>query len=116
MAEETKSPISAVKPPVASPLGAVKAPAASSTLKLKPVVRKPGAAGGGAPALGAGIKLPVRPVVRAAEEAETQATASVAEPAPAAAAPKAEAASAPEKAESPAQEAPAEAPSGEQAE
>ncbi|MBO6167317.1 MAG: hypothetical protein J6P13_03075 [Kiritimatiellae bacterium] len=92
MAEETKSPISAVKPPVASPLGVAKPPATSSTLKLKPVVRKPGAAGGGATALGAGIKLPVRPVVRAAEEVETQATAFVATPAPAAAAPKAEAA------------------------
>lgn len=44
MPEETISPISAPKPPAVNPLGAA-APAHASTLKLKPVIRKPGAPG-----------------------------------------------------------------------
>ncbi len=81
MAEEKSSPISAVKPPVSNPLK----PAAehASTLKLKPVIRKPTLGGGTA---GVGAKLPVKPITRSgAEEAPAPAA-----PAPAAgAAPKA---------------------------
>lgn len=58
MAEETLSPISSAKPPVANPI----TPAGSgeaATLKLKPVLRKP--TPGGAPTL----NIPVKPVVRA---------------------------------------------------
>ena len=47
MAEEKANPLSAVKPPVANPLSAAKPAAAgathAATLKLKPVIRKPGA-------------------------------------------------------------------------
>ena len=55
MAEETLSPISAAKPPAVNPLGAA-ASAHASTLKLKPVIRKP-TIGGAKP----GIKLPPAP-------------------------------------------------------
>ena len=78
MAEETLSPISAAKPPVANPI----TPAGggeAATLKLKPVLRKP--TPGGAPAL----NLPAKPVVRAPIEPPTTAP----EPKPAVAAPKA---------------------------
>ncbi len=57
MSEETPSPISAPKPPVANPISPAGGDAA--TLKLKPVLRRPPA--GGAPAL----KIPAKPVVRA---------------------------------------------------
>lgn len=76
MAEETLSPISAAKPPVANPI----TPAGggeASTLKLKPVLRKP--TPGAAPAL----NLPTKPVVRAPVNPPAPAPA-----APAAAAPK----------------------------
>ena len=82
MAEEKSSPISAVKPPVSNPLKPAAAEHAS-TLKLKPVIRKPTLGGGAAP--GVGAKLPVKPITRSgAEEAPA--------PAPAAPAPAAEAA------------------------
>jgi len=54
MAEEQLSPISAAKPPAVNPLGA---PSHASTLKLKPVIRKPVAGGAARP----GLKLPTRP-------------------------------------------------------
>ena len=57
MAEEKPSPITAAKPPVANPISP--AGGEGSTLKLKPVLRKP--VPGGAPAL----NLPTKPVVRA---------------------------------------------------
>lgn len=49
MAEENASPISAAKPPVTNPMASVTSVHAA-TLKLKPVIRKPGA--GGATSLG----------------------------------------------------------------
>lgn len=81
MAEETLSPISAAKPPVANPIS----PAGNdaSTLKLKPVLRKP--TPGGAPAL----NIPVKPVVRTPAQPEAAAPAAAAEPKPAAEVPKA---------------------------
>ena len=56
MAEETVNPISAAKPPVSNPI-ATATTAHASTLKLKPVIRKPtigGAAATGRP----GVRLP----------------------------------------------------------
>ncbi len=53
MAEESLSPISAAKPPAVNPLGAATS-AHASTLKLKPVIRKP-TIGGAKP----GLKLPL---------------------------------------------------------
>lgn len=73
MSEETPSPISAAKPPIANPI----TPAGggeAATLKLKPVLRKPGHEP-------AALKLPVTPVVRKHPEAQESA------PAPAAMAP-----------------------------
>lgn len=75
MAEETLSPISAAKPPVANPI----TPAGggeAATLKLKPVLRKP--APGGSPAL----NLPTKPVVRAPIEPPAAAPAPKAADAP----------------------------------
>ncbi len=54
MAEETNSPISAAKPPVANPI----APAGGGTIKLKPVLRKT------APGVAPAINIPAKPVVR----------------------------------------------------
>ena len=56
MAEENLSPISAPQPPAVNPLGAATA-AHASTLKLKPVIRKPTIGGGLKP----GLKLPPKP-------------------------------------------------------
>ncbi len=72
MAEEQLSPISAAKPPAVNPLGA---PSHASTLKLKPVIRKPVAGGAARP----GLKLPTRPAVAGAHSAAAPA----ATPAPA---------------------------------
>ena len=55
MAEENLSPISAPQPPAVNPLGAATA-AHASTLKLKPVIRKPTIGGGLKP----GLKLPTQ--------------------------------------------------------
>ena len=65
MAEETTNPISAAKPPVSNPMATATA-AHASTLKLKPVIRKPTI--GGATALNRpGVRLPTagaKPAVR----------------------------------------------------
>ena len=60
MAEANKSPISAAKPPMANPMASGHA----ATLKLKPVIRKPGAAA--APSL---LKPAAKPAAPAAEPA-----------------------------------------------
>ena len=79
MAEEQLSPISAAKPPAVNPLGT---PSHASTLKLKPVIRKPVAGGAARP----GLKLPTRPAVVGARPAAAPAApaAAPATPAPAA--------------------------------
>ena len=77
MAEEQLSPISAAKPPAVNPLGT---PSHASTLKLKPVIRKPVAGGAARP----GLKLPTRPAVGGAAAPATPAAAAPAAPAPAA--------------------------------
>ena len=61
MADETASPISAAKPPVANPMASATSVHAS-TLKLKPVIRKPGTAT--ATALKPGIKLPTQTALK----------------------------------------------------
>ena len=58
MAEENLSPISAPKPPAVNPLGAATS-AHASTLKLKPVIRKP-TLGGAKPGVNPGLKLPTQ--------------------------------------------------------
>ena len=54
--DETNKPVSGSEPPPAAPI----AKARSTTLKLKPVIRKPvvGVAGAAKPAIGPGLKLP----------------------------------------------------------
>ena len=76
MSEEQMSPISAAKPPAVNPLGTQ---AHASTLKLKPVIRKPVA--GGAARLG--MKLPTHPApgVRPAPAGAAPAAAAPATPA-----------------------------------
>lgn len=87
MANETLSPISAAKPPVANPIKPGAAGEKAPTLKLKPVIRKPGEGGP------AGLKVPLKPVVRpggaTASAAPAPAAPAVATAAPAHAAPKA---------------------------
>lgn len=56
MAEENLSPISAPKPPTVNPLGAATS-AHASTLKLKPVIRKP-VIGGTKPGMGTALRRP----------------------------------------------------------
>lgn len=56
MAEENVNPISAAKPPVTNPIASATA-AHASTLKLKPVIRKPTIGGAAAPSR-PGIRLP----------------------------------------------------------
>ncbi len=75
MAEENSTPVAGVEPPPANPI----APRAS-TLKLKPVIRKPTIGGAGAtkPGLRPGIKLPTK------APAAAPATAPASAPAPAA--------------------------------
>ena len=84
MAEENLSPISAPQPPAVNPLGAATA-AHASTLKLKPVIRKPTIGGGLKP----GLKLPTQTALRrptlGAAPAVAPAPAAPAAPAPAAA-------------------------------
>ena len=84
MAEENLSPISAPQPPAVNPLGAATA-AHASTLKLKPVIRKPTIGGGLKPVL----KLPTQTALRrptlGAAPAAAPAPAAPAAPAPAAA-------------------------------
>ena len=66
MAEENPmSPISAVEPPKADPL-AKPASAHAATLKLKPVIRKPGADGATQTGLKPGLKLPPKPTLATA--------------------------------------------------
>lgn len=66
MAEENPmSPISAVEPPKADPL-AKPASAHAATLKLKPVIRKPGADGATQSGLKPGLKLPPKPTLATA--------------------------------------------------
>ena len=66
MAEENPmSPISAVEPPKADPL-AKPASAHAATLKLKPVIRKPGADGATQTGLKPGLKLPPTPTLATA--------------------------------------------------
>lgn len=84
MAEEKASPISAVKPPVSNPLKPAGAGHAS-TLKLKPVIRKPALGG---ETTGVGAKLPVKPVTRAVADTPAPAPAAAAPAAPAAEPPK----------------------------
>lgn len=60
MAEEKPSPISAPKPPAVNPLGGATATHAS-TLKLKPVIRKPTLGGQGAPRPGLKLPTPAAP-------------------------------------------------------
>lgn len=69
MAEENASPISAAKPPAVNPLGSSTA-AHASTLKLKPVIRKP-VIGGGAkkPTLPAAAPRPAAPAASEAKAA-----------------------------------------------
>lgn len=64
MADETLSPISAPKPPAGNPLGAATS-AHASTLKLKPVIRKP-TIGAAKPGLRPGLKLPTQTGLKAA--------------------------------------------------
>ena len=84
MADEALSPISAKKPPVVNPIAGG---GAGSTLKLKPVIRKP-VPGGSTPTVITGARLPTKPVVRSATPAakgDTPASASAPaapEPAP----------------------------------
>lgn len=92
MADENASPISAAKPPVANPMASATSVHAS-TLKLKPVIRKPGTATATAlkpgvklptqTALKPGVRLPTKPAIRKPGEAAAPATPA----APAAAAP-----------------------------
>ena len=95
MAEENLSPISAPQPPAVNPLGAATA-AHASTLKLKPVIRKPTIGGGLKPGLKLptqtglkpGLKLPPqtalrRPTLGAAPAAAPAAATAPAAPAPA---------------------------------
>lgn len=96
MAEENLSPISAPQPPAVNPLGAATA-AHASTLKLKPVIRKPTIGGGLKPGLKLptqtglkpGLKLPTQTALRrptlGAAPAAAPASAAPAAPAPAAA-------------------------------
>ena len=96
MAEENLSPISAPQPPAVNPLGAATA-AHASTLKLKPVIRKPTIGGGLKPGLKLptqtglkpGLKLPTQTALRrptlGAAPAAAPAPAAPAAPAPAAA-------------------------------
>ena len=96
MAEENLSPISAPQPPAVNPLGAATA-AHASTLKLKPVIRKPTIGGGLKPGLKLptqtglkpGLKLPTQTALRrptlGAAPATAPAPAAPAAPAPAAA-------------------------------
>ena len=96
MAEENLSPISAPQPPAVNPLGAATA-AHASTLKLKPVIRKPTIGGGLKPGLKLptqtglkpGLKLPTQTALRrptlGAAPAPAPAPAAPAAPAPAAA-------------------------------
>lgn len=79
MAEENLSPISAPKPPTVNPLGAATS-AHASTLKLKPVIRKP-TLGGAKPGVGTALRRPTigKPAVAAKPAAAPEA---VAEPAP----------------------------------
>ena len=96
MAEENLSPISAPQPPAVNPLGAATA-AHASTLKLKPVIRKPTIGGGLKPGLKLptqtglkpGLKLPTQTALRrptlGAAPAVAPAPAAPAAPAPAAA-------------------------------
>ena len=96
MAEEKRSPISAPQPPAINPLGAATA-AHASTLKLKPVIRKPTIGGGLKPGLKLptqtglkpGLKLPTQTALRrptlGAAPAAAPAPAAPAAPAPAAA-------------------------------
>lgn len=91
MADENASPISAAKPPVANPMASATSVHAS-TLKLKPVIRKPGAptSTGLKPgiklptqtALKPGVRLPTKPAIR--KPGEATAAAPVAPAAPAA--------------------------------
>ena len=94
MAEENLSPISAPQPPAVNPLGAATA-AHASTLKLKPVIRKPTIGGGLKPGLKLptqtglkpGLKLPTQTALRrptlGAAPAAAPAPAAPAAPAPA---------------------------------
>ena len=96
MAEENLSPISAPQPPAVNPLGAATA-AHASTLKLKPVIRKPTIGGGLKPGLKLptqtglkpGLKMPTQTALRrptlGAAPAAAPAPAAPAAPAPAAA-------------------------------
>lgn len=87
MANETLSPISAAKPPVANPITLAAGGERSPTIKLKPVIRKPGEGGP------AGLKVPLKPVVRpggaTASATPAPAAPAVATATPAPAAPKA---------------------------
>ena len=66
MAEENPmSPISAAEPPKADPL-AKPVSAHAATLKLKPVIRKPGADGATQTGLKPGLKLPTKPALSTA--------------------------------------------------
>ena len=67
MAEENLSPISAPQPPAVNPLGAATA-AHASTLKLKPVIRKPTIGGGLKP----GLKLPTQTGLKPGLQLPTQ--------------------------------------------
>ena len=92
MAEENLSPISAPQPPAVNPLGAATA-AHASTLKLKPVIRKPTIGGGLKPGLKLptqtglkpGLKLPTQTALRRPTLGAAPAPAAPAAPAPAAA-------------------------------
>ncbi len=69
MADETLSPISAPKPPAVNPLGAATSTHAS-TLKLRPVIRKP-TIGGAKPGFRPGLKLPTQKGLPAASKPAT---------------------------------------------
>ena len=70
MAEDNASPISAAKPPVANPMASATSVHAS-TLKLKPVIRKP-TIGGGAARTGLNLPTAAKPVAPAAAEAPAE--------------------------------------------
>ena len=89
MADENASPISAAKPPVANPMASATSVHAS-TLKLKPVIRKP-SVGGASAGLKPGVKLPTQTSLKPGVRLPTKP--SISKPAaPAAAAPAAPAA------------------------
>jgi hypothetical protein len=73
MAEENMTPVSGTEPPPANPLARPRA----STLKLKPVIRKPTLGGTGAtrPTIKPGMKLPTQAPAKAPEAASAEGSA-----------------------------------------